>query len=164
VLFSAIPDELKKRLLAAAAQDYFFVGGLRQSAARILFNAIPVERESPGRRDPLRHVSRALREGYAVLIYPEGTRSRTGKIGTFRPGIGRLIAQFPNTPVIPALLEGTDAVMPKGHSVPLPRSVRVSFGPPLYLEASLRQRSSWQEATNAVRAAVLALQEQPQEA
>lgn len=158
VIYAAVPSALRPRLLAAAAQDYFFEGGLRQYMARTLFNAIPVDREGAQRRDPLRHVVRALREGYGVLIYPEGTRSRTGEIGTFRSGIGRLIAQFPNLPVIPALLEGTDEVMPKGRSVPLPRRVRVTFGAPLHLEADRTQKATWQAAANQVREAVIGLQ------
>jgi 1-acyl-sn-glycerol-3-phosphate acyltransferase len=158
VIYAAIPRALRPRLLAAAAQDYFFEGGLRQYLARALFNAIPVDREGVQRRDPLRHVVRALREGYGVLIYPEGTRSRSGQIGPFRSGIGRLIAQFPGVPVIPALLEGTDEVMPKGRAVPRPRRVRVTFGAPLRLEADRAQRATWQSAANQVREAVIGLQ------
>ena len=159
VIYAAVPRGLRPRLLAAAAQDYFFEGGLRQYMARALFNAIPVDRESAKRRDPLRHVVRALREGYGVLIYPEGTRSRSGEIGPFRSGIGRLIAQFPDALVIPTLLEGTSEVMPKGRSVPLPRRVRVTFGAPLRLEADRTQRATWQTAANQVREAVVALRE-----
>src|SRR5690349_19156559 len=55
VIFSVVPPRLRRRLLAAAAQDYFFAGGLRQYLARSLFNAIPVDRETARRRDPLRH-------------------------------------------------------------------------------------------------------------
>jgi 1-acyl-sn-glycerol-3-phosphate acyltransferase len=160
VIYAAVPRALRRRLLAAAAQDYFFEGGLRQYLARALFNAIPVDRESAQRRDPLRHVVRALREGYGVLIYPEGTRSRNGRIGPFRSGIGRLIAQFPDVPVIPALLQGTDEVMPKGRSVPLPRRVRVTFGAPLRLEADRAQRATWQAAANQIREAVVGLGQQ----
>lgn len=158
VIFTAIPRRMTTRLVAVAAHDYFFSGGLRQMAARILFNAIPVERESPGRHDPLRYVVRALREDYGVLIYPEGTRSRNGKIGPFRAGIGRLIAQFPGVPVIPTLLEETSEVMPKGHAIPRPHRVRVTFGAPLVLEASMAQRASWQTAANEVRAAIISMQ------
>jgi 1-acyl-sn-glycerol-3-phosphate acyltransferase len=158
VIYAAVPRALRSRLLAAAAQDYFFEGGLRQYVARALFNAIPVDRESAKRRDPLRHVVRALREGYGVLIYPEGTRSLSGEIGPFRSGIGRLIAQFPDALVIPTLLEGTSEVMPKGRSVPLPRRVRVTFGAPLRLQADRAQRATWQTAANQVREAVVALQ------
>jgi 1-acyl-sn-glycerol-3-phosphate acyltransferase len=160
VIYAAVPRALRRRLLAAAAQDYFFEGGLRQYLARALFNAIPVDRENAKRRDPLRHVVRALREGYGVLIYPEGTRSRDGRIGPFRSGIGRLAAQFPDAPVIPALLEGTSEVMPKGRSVPLPRRVRVTFGAPLRLEADRAQKATWQAAADQVREAVVGLRQQ----
>jgi 1-acyl-sn-glycerol-3-phosphate acyltransferase len=157
VIYASVPRALRRRLLAAAAQDYFFEGGLRQYLARALFNAIPVDRESAKRRDPLRHVVRALREGYGVLIYPEGTRSRDGRIGPFRSGIGRLAAQFPDAPVIPALLEGTSEVMPKGRPVPLPHRVCVTFGAPLRLEADRTQKATWQAAANQVREAIVGL-------
>jgi 1-acyl-sn-glycerol-3-phosphate acyltransferase len=159
VLFTCVPRKIQNRLHAVAAQDYFFVGGLRQHTARILFNSIPIERDSPGRRNPLRHASRALREGYGVIIYPEGTRSKDGNIGPFRAGIGRLIHQHPGTPIIPALLEGTNDVMPKGNFIPIPRTVRVSFGEPLLLSADAK-RASWQAVADTVRAAVLSLQTQ----
>jgi 1-acyl-sn-glycerol-3-phosphate acyltransferase len=155
VIFSTVPRRLRHRLLAAAAQDYFFDGGLRQHAARALFNAIPVERETAKRRDPLRHVVRALREGYGVLIYPEGTRSRDGRIGPFRSGIGRLIAQFPALPVIPTLVEGTDQVMPKGRPLPVPGRVHVTFGAPLRPQAELEKKATWQAAAGQVRQAIV---------
>ena len=60
VLFSTFPHQLQQRVVAAAARDYFFEGGWRQSTARILFNAIPVDREVVQGEDPLRHVIRAL--------------------------------------------------------------------------------------------------------
>jgi 1-acyl-sn-glycerol-3-phosphate acyltransferase len=110
-----------------------------------------------GRRDPLRHVVRALREGYGVLLYPEGTRSSDGSIGKFRSGIGRLIAQFPGIPVIPTYLKGTSEVLPKGWSIPVPRRVRVVFGAPLFLQADPARRPSWQVAANQVREAIIAL-------
>jgi 1-acyl-sn-glycerol-3-phosphate acyltransferase len=158
VIYAAIPHALRRRLLAAAAQDYFFVGGLRQQFARTLYNAIPVDRDSSRSGDPLRHVVRALREGYGVLIYPEGTRSLDGSIGRFRPGIGRLIARFPSVPVIPTLLGGTDLVLPKGRALPSPHRVNVTFGSPLYLQADPEDRATWQQAADQVRAAIIALE------
>jgi 1-acyl-sn-glycerol-3-phosphate acyltransferase len=159
VIFSTVPRRLRHRLLAAAALDSFCDGGLRQHAARALFNAIPVDRETAKRRDPLRHVVRALREGYGVLIYPEGTRSRNGQIGPFRSGIGRLIAQFPGLPVIPTLVEGTDQVMPKGRPLPVPGRVHVTFGPPLYPPAELEKKATWQAAAGQVREAIVGMLE-----
>lgn len=157
VLFSTLPAHLRPRVLAGAARDYFFDQGLWQAVARTLFNAIPVARDAAPGEDPLRHAIRALREGYGLLLYPEGTRSPNGAIGPFRRGIGRLIATFPGMPVIPTHLSGTTRAMPKGAIFPRPYTVRIRFGVPLYLQAQADDRQSWQAATNAVRAAVLEL-------
>lgn len=157
VLFASLPNSHWKKVVVAAAHDYFFKGGMRQLAARTLYNAIPVERDAFSRQDPLRHAIRALREDYGLIIYPEGTRRQDGTVGPFRGGIGRLIATFPNAPVIPTRLLTTDRVLPKGKFIPRPYTVRVRFGAPLYLNATLDNRSSWHEAANTVREAVVEL-------
>lgn len=157
VIFTALPAKLRKRFVAAAAQDYFFQGGPMQLASRILFNAIPIARDRRGGQDPLRHAARALREGYALLLYPEGTRSKDGTIGPFRGGIGRLIAEFPGTPVIPTFVGGTTRVMPKGKVVPRPFKVTVRFGEPMLIKAHPKFRATWQTAADEVRDAVIAL-------
>lgn len=158
IIFSTLPPPLRQRVLAVAARDYFFEGGFRQSAARLLFNAIPVDREVARGEDPLRHVIRALDEGYGIVIYPEGTRSQSGQIGPFRRGIGRLIATFPDLPVIPLRVSGTDRAMPKGAALPRPHTVQVHFGRPLHLQADLNDRATWQAAADALREAVLQLE------
>jgi 1-acyl-sn-glycerol-3-phosphate acyltransferase len=157
VIFTALPRKLRPRFVAAAAQDYFFQGGPMQFFSRILFNAIPIARDRRGGQDPLRHAARALREGYALLLFPEGTRSKDGSIGPFRGGIGRLIAEFPGTPVIPTFVGGTARVMPKGKVVPRPFKVMVRFGEPLLVKAHPKFRATWQTAADEVRDAVVAL-------
>lgn len=157
VIYTVLPREVRSRFVAAAAQDYFFKGGAMQFLSRILFNAIPVARDRRGGQDPLRHAARALREGYALLLFPEGTRSTTGEIGPFRSGIGRLIAEFPGTPVIPTYVGGTLRVMPKGKIIPRPYRVTVRFGEPLYLKAHPKLRATWQTAADEVREAIVQL-------
>jgi 1-acyl-sn-glycerol-3-phosphate acyltransferase len=160
-IFAALPRELRQRVVAAAAKDYFFDDGVRQLFARIMFNVIPVSRSISTSSDPLRHVVRALREGYGVLLFPEGTRSQTGQIGPFRSGIGRLAAEFPDVPIIPMWLDGTARVLPKKAALPIPRpaTVRVRFGAPLPPSAArLADKSSWRTVANEVREAVIQLQ------
>jgi 1-acyl-sn-glycerol-3-phosphate acyltransferase len=164
VVFAALPKEVRDRFVAAAAQDYFFQGGPQQYFSRVLFNAIPIARDRRGGQDPLRHLSRALREGYALLMYPEGTRSKDGKLQIFRPGIGRLIAEFPGTPVVPVYIGGTTKVMPKGALVPRPAKVTVRFGEPMLPKAHPRFRATWQSAADEVREAILHLGNYPAEA
>jgi 1-acyl-sn-glycerol-3-phosphate acyltransferase len=164
VVFAALPKHVRDHFVAAAAQDYFFQGGPQQYFSRVLFNAIPVARDRRGGQDPLRHLSRALREGYALLMYPEGTRSKDGRLQIFRPGIGRLIAEFPGTPVIPTYIGGTTKVMPKGKLIPRPAKVTVRFGEPILPKAHPRFRATWQSAADEVREAIVHLGDYPVEA
>lgn len=161
VVFAALPKHIRERFVAAAAQDYFFQGGPAQYFSRVLFNAIPIARDRRGGQDPLRHLSRALREGYVLLMYPEGTRSKDGALQIFRPGIGRLIAEFPGTPVVPTYIGGTTRVMPKGKFVPRPAKATVRFGEPIYPKAHPRFRATWQSAADEVREAILHLGDYP---
>ncbi len=155
-----------RRVVAAAAQDYFFDNGFRQFISRVLFNTIPVPRKISVSADPLRHVVRALREGYGVVLYPEGTRSRTGELGPFRSGIGRLAAEFPDVPIIPVWLEGTGRVLPRqGLPIPRPVKVNVRFGEPLKSErAWLADKSTWKVMAGRVREAVVRLRLRPNQA
>jgi 1-acyl-sn-glycerol-3-phosphate acyltransferase len=160
-VFAALPADLRKCVVAAAAQDYFFDAGPRQFFARVLFNVVPVSRTISTTADPLRHVVRALREGYGVLLFPEGTRSQSGQLGPFRSGIGRLAAEFPGTPLIPVWIDGTARVLPKKAIFPRPANVRVRFGPPLaHAPARLDDKTTWRKVANEVRQAVIRLQVQ----
>ena len=165
VIYATLPPNQRRRLLAAAARDYFFENDARQFVSRSLFNAIPVARDAAVGEDPLRHPTRALREGYGLLLYPEGTRSVNGVIGVFRNGIGRLVAEFPGIPVIPTALNGTDKVLPKDTTLPRPYPVCVRFGKPLHdLQANLADKASWRSVAEEVRIAVIRLKQMPEEA
>lgn len=162
VLYASLPPRMREHVVAAAASDYFFKGGTRETVARVLFNTIPVARKPKPGVDPLRHVVRALREGYGVVIYPEGTRSPNGEIGQFRSGVGRLLADFPNLPVVPTLIRGTTRVMPKNRVIPRPHPVLVRFGPPItHLTADPNNKHSWRAAARELREAVVALSPDP---
>jgi long-chain acyl-CoA synthetase len=69
-----------------------------------LFNVFPLPRQRGFRRS-FAHAGEAMDQGYSVLIFPEGTRSRDGKLHPFRPGIG-LLAQESGVPVVPVVLIG----------------------------------------------------------
>jgi 1-acyl-sn-glycerol-3-phosphate acyltransferase len=163
VIFAALPRAMRKRVVAAAAREYFFDRGLRQFVSRVLFNTIPVARNAPFGEDPLRHVVRALREGYGVLLFPEGTRSQNGQLGPFRSGIGRLAAEFPDVPIIPAWIAGTAQVLPKKAAIPIPRPmhVHVRFGAPLdHSRATLANKATWRAVANDVREALIRMREE----
>jgi long-chain acyl-CoA synthetase len=71
-----------------------------------------------------------LKRGDCLIWFPEGERSRTGKLLAFRPGIGLLLARFPR-PVVPVSIRGTFEAWPRGRWPIKPHPVTVTFGPPL---------------------------------
>ena len=68
-------------------------------------HAIPIRRGGVD-RSAVDHAMRKLKAGMPVLVFPEGTRSRTGKMLAARPGVG-MMARQAGVPVVPAYLDGT---------------------------------------------------------
>jgi long-chain acyl-CoA synthetase len=69
-----------------------------------LFNVFPLPRLR-GFRSAFAHAGEAMDRGYSVLIFPEGTRSPTGRLQRFRAGTG-LLAQQSEVPILPVALIG----------------------------------------------------------
>lgn len=78
----------------------------------------------------LRTAVRLLRQGQPVIIFPEGGRQLSGRLGTVRPGVGWLAAKA-KAPVVPVLLTGTRHALPPGSPWLRPAKIRVAFGPPI---------------------------------
>ncbi len=155
-LLAALPVHKLHRAFPAAAQDYFFVSVPRLAAAAILVNALPFARQTHIRQslDLCRQL--LANPGNILILFPEGTRSTTGRVGEFRPGIGMLAAGL-NVPVLPCYLEGTFEAWSKGKVIPRPRRVRLRIGPPRTFGGLRPGRESAAQIAEELRQAVLAL-------
>jgi long-chain acyl-CoA synthetase len=95
-----------------------------------LFNVFPLPRGA-GLRQSFTHAGEAMNEGYHVLVFPEGRRSRDGRLQAFEPGIG-LLAQECQVPVQPIFIEGLG--LDEGKRWPKRGKVAIRLGAPLTME------------------------------
>lgn len=133
VIVAKMPYPIVRRLAVGAAADHFFTKRVGMLATSFTFNAYPIHRQSGGGQAEKGLSRRLLANGVPLLIYPEGTRSRTGELGTFRPGVASLCVDA-GVPCIPLALRGTAEAMPVGRSWPMAGrpAVRMRVGDPLW--------------------------------
>lgn len=89
-------------------------------------------------RDSFRTAVELIKRGEAVVIYPEGTRSKDGRLGPGKPGMGIIVAET-GCRVLPVHLGGTHDVLPVGAWWPRLRPIRVRIGEPINFAADAAQ-------------------------
>jgi 1-acyl-sn-glycerol-3-phosphate acyltransferase len=130
LVMGSIPWRKARYLAAGAAADYFFDVKWRKWLTALFFNAFPVDRG--GRRKSAGLSKSLLERGVPLLIFPEGGRSATGLLGTFKPGAAAL-AISSEVPCLPVAIVGTNKAMPRGQGWPSKgrMPVGIVFGSPM---------------------------------
>lgn len=127
-VLSALPLSKLNQTYAVAADDYFFNHWFKSFIVRLVFNAIPFERKARVEKG-FKVCEEILQNGGSLVIFPEGTRSISGKMVSFKPGVGRLLANQKFN-AIPIYIKGAFDAFPKGASMPRPRKVSLYIGSP----------------------------------
>ena len=133
LLLSTIPEPWQHRLVVAAAADYFFGTRVTGALSALLIGAIPIERKTISRRSAELPAD-LVRDGWSLLIYPEGGRSKDGWGQPFRGGAAYLAAKT-GVPIVPIHIGGTGRILRKGRSLPSPSPSTVTFGDPMWPRA-----------------------------
>lgn len=132
---TTLPYRVAKNVATAAGADYFYSSKWRSTLTSLFFNTYPVERGKARGKSAGLSVS-LLRQGVPLLIFPEGTRSRTGEMADFTPGAAAL-ARALRLPLVPVALVGAHGAMPVGTFWPKAgrMPVKVLIGKPLRVRA-----------------------------
>jgi 1-acyl-sn-glycerol-3-phosphate acyltransferase len=156
----ALPAHLRRCVLPLAAGDTFF----KTPAARLFFsaamNALPLWRRHVGRHALGDLRQRLLSQPCGYILFPEGTRSRTGVMGRFRPGVGMLIAGT-RVPVLPCHIAGTFEALPPQRSIPRQAHLQLRIGKALDFSHLPNHRDAWDEIATDLESTVRSLQPSP---
>jgi 1-acyl-sn-glycerol-3-phosphate acyltransferase len=129
-------------------------------------NAVPVDRDGAGAAG-LRAIFSRLKRGGAIVLFPEGTRSRDGELQRGRSGVG-LVAIKSKAIVVPVRVFGTYEAWGRHRKLPFPRHVAVKYGHPVALDrlraeartcSKERLKEIYQEASDEIMRAIAALKE-----
>lgn len=145
-----------------AKAEYFTQPGLRGRGMRFFFESfgsVPVDRDrQSGAVEALYGLTSIINAGHGVGIYPEGTRSRDGRLYRGKNGVGWL-ALATGAPVVPVGLRGTEKLQPPDTNKMRPARFEMRVGAPLHFDKlgekhSMKPRKA---ATNAVMDAIAEL-------
>jgi 1-acyl-sn-glycerol-3-phosphate acyltransferase len=129
-----IPIVVPRKVVFLAKSDYFTGTGVKGALSRAWFGGLgmlPVDRDdSKAALASLDTALEVLGRGEAFGIYPEGTRSRDGRLYRGRTGVAHL-ALTAGVPVVPVGLTGTEKLQPVGSNLPRVVPVTVEFGEPI---------------------------------
>ncbi|MCX7920892.1 MAG: 1-acyl-sn-glycerol-3-phosphate acyltransferase [Clostridia bacterium] len=137
----------KKELFEHVLWKYVAIGG----------GAIKLDRENVT-KDVLKSIYTSIRNKWIVGIFPEGTRSKNGKLLKAKPGAIKL-AMSTGLPIVPIGLCGFNEVLPSGALFPVPHKCVINIGKPIYIKQDHADKSV-EEITVMVMKEIAALSNQ----
>jgi 1-acyl-sn-glycerol-3-phosphate acyltransferase len=129
------------------------------------WNSVPVDRDGGGAAG-LRAILDRLLAGGGIILFPEGTRTRDGKLQPARPGIGLTVIKS-DAPVVPVRVFGTFEAYGRDVALPRPHRVAVKYGRPMRFEqlraearacSKRRLKEIYQQVADEIMAAIAKLE------
>jgi len=153
VLAASMNGRLRDHVFPIAAGDTFFETPVLTAFAAYVLNALPLWRRNCGPHALAELRQRLVGEPCAFILFPEGTRSRDGRMATFKPGMGMIVAETA-VPVVPCYLAGAFESLSADRRWPRWHKVTLSIGEPLVFESAKNDRAGWLEIARTTEAAV----------
>jgi 1-acyl-sn-glycerol-3-phosphate acyltransferase len=157
VMLYSIPRRYRTRLFFGGAADRWFLKGRKEIKKQGWWNSLqgnfPVHRS--GGSATLDYPKWLIDKGFSIAIFPEGTRSGSGKLGKFRHGVA-ILALAKDVPVVPMYFDGLAAIRPKGSQELRPAPAIAMIGRPVRFQSG----TSVPDATSRLKHAVEALRDE----
>ena len=106
---------------------YFFGGVIRLD-----------RKSAESRKETVEKAIKQLKGGYSLIIYPEGTRTRTGEMAKGKWGIVKLLFAT-EVPILPVSLSGTFELLPPGGKLKVEKRIEINIGKPLYFSEEIEK-------------------------
>lgn len=156
VLWSALPNRVRRITRPVAAKDYWESGPLRRFLARKVFDALLIDRKNiKVHSNPVNMLLDAIGTTHSLILFPEGGRNTGERIGEFKSGLYYLCKKRPDLEAVPVHIDNMNRILPRGEFLPVPLLTCITFGPPLWLESG----ETKQQFLHRAREAVLRLKE-----
>ncbi|MEZ0391089.1 MAG: lysophospholipid acyltransferase family protein [Pseudobdellovibrionaceae bacterium] len=143
---TAIPLAYWRDVYIAAAKDYFFTNFIFTFFSQHCLGAIPIDRKD--RKGEAINLIMTLLNNLPriwLILFPEGTRSKDGKVHDFKRGVS-IFAERSNTPILFLFLEGNTRLWPKGAVFAKPGRLTIHVGPvhpPAPIETIYKAYRQW---------------------
>jgi len=129
----SLPERFRRRVAFGSAADRWFLKGRKGIQKQpwylaLTMNCFPIQRG--GGRAALSYAEWLLDRSWSLAIFPEGTRSTTGKLASFRHGVS-ILALAKDVAVVPIFMDGLRELRPKGAQEIKVGPVRVKIGEPI---------------------------------
>lgn len=154
---------LKRGINYLARESLFRFPGI--GALLRSWNAVPVDRDGGGARG-LKTILDRLHRGGAIILFPEGTRTRDGNLQPARSGIGLTVIKS-EAPVVPVRVFGTFAAYGRDVKFPKPHRLAVKYGKPMMFEdlraeakgcSKIRLKEIYQQVADEIMAEIAKLE------
>jgi 1-acyl-sn-glycerol-3-phosphate acyltransferase len=129
LLLSVLPPRVRHNMVVAAAADHFFDRRWKAHVWALVLAAIPIERHRVNRKS-VEDTAALLRQGWNLVIFPEGGRSHDGWFQAMSGGAAYLATRT-GRPVVPVHIDGTYRIWPRGGKRLRRSPTRITFGSPI---------------------------------
>lgn len=133
-ILNNIPASKVHRTHPVAARDYFAKNKLMEIFFKWTMNIVSIDRQNRNGK-AIDEMVAFLDLGKSLIIFPEGSRATGEEMNEFKLGVAKVLRQRPHIPYIPAYIEDSIKILPKGDPIVIPHNFKLIFGEARYIDS-----------------------------